>query len=176
MEQKIWYQTFSRPPRNSVSFCHTHYLSSKTQTHKRFERTLFIRTKYNMQIFRVTPLSSYRPTLKQQLNVKLWKMRWGAKPFICFCLVQCFKNSSKHCQAHSSVFFSSFFLFFSLSFLLLLVVCKSVFSIAFPPLPHTSLHLELSPSHGSQHLQASLLLLLLFIFYIAFSNSECIPT
>ena len=38
----------------------------KIQTHKRLRITLFIRTKHNMQIFRVSPLLSYKMTLKQQ--------------------------------------------------------------------------------------------------------------
>ena len=72
------------------------------QTHKRFERTLFIRTKHYRQIFYLTDhfyialfsaleqterifkvlhLSSCETTLKQQLNhEKWWKMRWRAKP------------------------------------------------------------------------------------------------
>ena len=41
---------------------------SKVQTHKRFKRTLFIRTKYNMQFFGVIPLSSYKAIFTQQLN------------------------------------------------------------------------------------------------------------
>ena len=58
---------------------------SEVQTHKRFKRTLFIRTKYNMRIFGVIPLSSYKTTLQQQLNgEKRLEMRWRAKPLICF--------------------------------------------------------------------------------------------
>ena len=37
---------------------------NRIQTHKRFKRTLFIRTKHNMQIF------GYKTTLKRQLNGK----------------------------------------------------------------------------------------------------------
>ena len=39
------------------------------KTHKRFKITLFIRTKRNMRVFGViSPLSSHKMTLKQQLN------------------------------------------------------------------------------------------------------------
>ena len=41
---------------------------NKIQTHKWLKRTLFIRIKHNMQIFWVSPSSSYRRTLKQLLN------------------------------------------------------------------------------------------------------------
>ena len=37
---------------------------NEVQTHQRLNRTLFIRTKHNMRIFRVAPFSSYRTTLK----------------------------------------------------------------------------------------------------------------
>ena len=40
------------------------------QTHKKFKRTLFIRTKHNMTIFGVITLSSYKTTFKQQLNCR----------------------------------------------------------------------------------------------------------
>ena len=71
------------------------------QTHKRFKTvTLFIRTKHSMRFFLFAPppplsppppppLSSYKTTLKQQLNgEKRWKMRWRAiffSPFCCCC-------------------------------------------------------------------------------------------
>ena len=52
------------------------------KTQKRFKWTLFIRTKWNMQIFTViNPL--YQAT-KRYLTIKRWKMRWRAKPLICF--------------------------------------------------------------------------------------------
>ena len=52
------------------------------KTQKRGKWTLFIRTKWNMQIFRViNPL--YQAT-KWYLTIKWWKMRWRAKPLICF--------------------------------------------------------------------------------------------
>ena len=50
------------------------------QTHKRFKRTLFIKTKTQSADFQgKSPLSSYKTTLKQQLNgEKQWK-KWDGK-------------------------------------------------------------------------------------------------
>ena len=42
---------------------------NKIRTHKRFKRALFIRTRQNQQIFRATPLSSYKMTRNS------WKLR-----------------------------------------------------------------------------------------------------
>ena len=48
-------------------FCTDH--NTLIQTHKIFKIMTFIRTKYNMRIFGVIPLSSYKTTLKQQLLI-----------------------------------------------------------------------------------------------------------
>ena len=64
-------------PRTAFMFPFQLYVN-KTQTHKRFRRTLFIRTKHNIQIFGVIPF------IKLQNKVKWWKMRWRAKPLIHF--------------------------------------------------------------------------------------------
>ena len=44
---------------------------SKTQTHKRFEITLFIRTKHNKRIFGVIPLIELQNDT--QTTIKRWK-------------------------------------------------------------------------------------------------------
>ena len=41
----------------------------KLQTHKRFKRTLFIRTKHNMQISRVIPFIKLRNDTRRQITV-----------------------------------------------------------------------------------------------------------
>ena len=43
------------PFRMALLFSGECWLVDEIQTHKRFKRTLFIRTKHNMQIFRVIP-------------------------------------------------------------------------------------------------------------------------
>ena len=43
----------------------------KLLTHKRFKRTLFIRTKHNMRISGVIPFIKYKTTLRQQLTPSL---------------------------------------------------------------------------------------------------------
>jgi len=60
-------------------------LSLLIQTHKRFKRTLFIRTRQPAN-FRYNPLyEATKRQLNKQINgEKRLKMRWKAKPFICF--------------------------------------------------------------------------------------------
>ena len=62
--------------------------------HKRFKRTLFIRSKHNMQIFRVISFIKLQKDTEQLNSEKWWKMRWKAKTLICFGLsyVQCLKE------------------------------------------------------------------------------------
>ena len=53
-----------------------------TWTHKRFQRTLFIMTKHNMQIFWEAPFSSYKTTLKQQINSEKWYADFSFQIFL----------------------------------------------------------------------------------------------
>ena len=68
-------------------------ICNKIQTHKRFQKMLFSRTKHNMRILCVIPIVKLQNY--DQTTIKRWKtmkMRWTAKPLICFCLVQCLKR------------------------------------------------------------------------------------
>ena len=61
-----------------VKQCQVHgrgglFIRYRIQTHKKFKRTLFIRTKHNMRIFVVIPVSSsYKTTRRQQINGEQW--------------------------------------------------------------------------------------------------------
>ena len=106
-----------------IRWCSNWAIKDEIQTHKRFKRTPFIRTKHKVQIFGVIPFVKLQSD-KQQFNFncclsfcsfnlmreKQWKMRWGATPLICFglsyvvyvCFVLCgwilFQNASSLCH------------------------------------------------------------------------------
>ena len=73
--------------------CYAAYYLCWFQTPKRFSRMLFffffffLGQNTTCNFFWLSPLSTYKTTFKQQLNgEKWWKIRWRAKPFICFWL------------------------------------------------------------------------------------------
>ena len=80
-----------RPP-----FFSDHYLLKPFSLSKHIigsEERYLLRRNTTCKFWGYSPLSSYKMTPKQQLNVvvfKWWKIRWQAKSLICFCLVQCF--------------------------------------------------------------------------------------
>ena len=84
-----WWFFLSRPFRDDRLALQGQKVVSWIQTHKRFKRTLFIRTRQNQQIFRVIPLQENNKAQQKQIS-----------------------GLACHLIFHRFLFFLSFFFFF----------------------------------------------------------------